>query len=694
MINKMKKNMSKVIKIILIPFVVLTTIIIIPKNEISAASSKRSMMFGDKGLNHIRTPLTSNGTSWRGDYLYWGNDATLSWQILSTNSTEYTGLGQPGLLVLSGELGKVVVGENNTYVNSGLDNHISTQCTNKLSSKEYAATLDSSNSTGNYNIGGTGYAAYNEADFTNRKWFAPTGKMMYNQNYGFDSDCTSTDMTRNTNVTYAAWWLSSWSPINSKILGRIYNGYYTSGSTTGYSESRAATNIDTQSLLFISSANGGKSGNDVDASLAPVNATSATKWKVTLDDSANQSIDVILAERKNETDVTITYDKKGAGNYVSAIITDASEENIIYYDRIQKVASGELDTQKTTVKLPADFDKNNYKLKLFTENYTGETSTDYASAIVDVKLSAKGTYTYLNAKGMNIETELYFLAGDSITYLTLPETIGYRFDKWILSPADAIDINKKVRKNFKATASYIELLTYKYVDENGNTIVDSDGKIGSGIVDKGTDISTTVPDGPAKAGYRFKGWKYQPNDVDITNLNKEFIATPEYALNKYDLETENNFFTYDGNDAKKMFGSLSEEEIKNQLIKMYNVELYYAELPETIDSRMINVSINDIDGLKVGKEGKYIITFNYLITRSYDAMVTKEVTLEIKNSNSLPTISTNQPPIQNELVNTSVKNIVVTADDSSFGVHNIVIVVVAVVIGQIIGVKKRKICSK
>lgn len=322
----MKKKSNKIQCIIIVLLITMLIPLMLPNStKVSAtSSSKKTLMFGNVGLQNISSPKTGGAAStfWSGDYLYWGNSNAMKWQILNKNSTEFN-TQNPGLLIFSGELGKTQFDDTepyeHTYSNSTLDNYITGQYENRLSVGEKAATLRSTN-LDRFSYTSIGANEYEDLEFRDKAWFAPTGKMVQTGVYGFSDNPTFDDWARTRTEFDADYWLASYNSNDTSggkpSLATVYStqgGYISNWGCTGTMvQSRAATNIDTQSILFVSTANGGKTGNISDTNtLMPVTEVSNLNndWKLTLKDS-KQAISNVRAKRVASDKLEVTLDKK------------------------------------------------------------------------------------------------------------------------------------------------------------------------------------------------------------------------------------------------------------------------------------------------------------------------------------------------------------------------------------------------
>ena len=192
----------------------------------------------------------------------------------------------------------------------------------------------------------------------------------------------------NTAQSAGVWWLRSPDSGIGYYTGTVYDdGEVVNSLVNDDWAARPAFNLNSDSILFTSAAEGGKSDAAVDSNLTEV-GTGSAEWKLTLKDtdrSFNASASNTLV-RAGEN-LTVTYSGAGTGEneYVSAMLADNSG-NILYYGRIaQNSANG-----TASVAIPSDFTAGTYTLKVFSEQYNGDYKTDYASEFQDITLTVRG----------------------------------------------------------------------------------------------------------------------------------------------------------------------------------------------------------------------------------------------------------------------------------------------------------------
>lgn len=363
-------------------------------------SPKAGFVFWDADTKEKLNPPTYSGNKeWTGSKLYWGTNGStpMKWRILNTNETE---LGQDaGILIMQDDVTQLnsgfmkfnTSGIGNAYMGSSLATYIDDKSNLSLNANEKEATLASSRNETNYSV--LDETGKYKDNFSDKKWFAPTARMMFSEEYGFQKTLTA----NNTRKFGNAFWLSSSHNYSSNSVGAVYND----GSILNYNNSSeslviGASQLNPNSILFVSNAEGGKiSGPVGEKALTPINPVASGEYILTLKDTT-QTLTITSSFVDTLNIATINYNKTGNGTRLSAIVTDSTGENIISYGRIAVVNVGDLNDQTAKIQLPNDFFSNGYKLKLFTEVYSGDKKTDFASAIVDVELKEYQLSNYAN----------------------------------------------------------------------------------------------------------------------------------------------------------------------------------------------------------------------------------------------------------------------------------------------------------
>ena len=196
---------------------------------------------------------------------------------------------------------------------------------------------------------------------------------------------------------------------------------------------RPAFNLNLNSVLFTSAAEGGKSSGAAGAdALTQISEYTGSEWKLTLKDSSRSSFSIGTTAVNGNT-LTVAYSgaKTGANEYISAVIKDENGE-ITYYGRIKQAADSGAASGMVEVTLPADFDSSTDTLYLFSEQYNGDKMTDYAGALQEVSL-AKNAYTVTyNLTNVVTDTLPALITGDSDFTIALSTSGDYSLPESIV----------------------------------------------------------------------------------------------------------------------------------------------------------------------------------------------------------------------------------------------------------------------
>ena len=192
----------------------------------------------------------------------------------------------------------------------------------------------------------------------------------------------------NTAQSAGVWWLRSPDSGIGYYTGTVYDDGEVVNSLVNHDwAARPAFNLNSDSILFTSAADGGKTDAAVNGNLTEV-GTGSAEWKLTLKDTSRSfSASASSTLVRVGENLTVTYSGAGTGKneYVSAMLADNSG-NILYYGRIaQNSANG-----TASVEIPSDLTTGTYTLKVFSEQYNGDYKTDYASEFQDITLTVKG----------------------------------------------------------------------------------------------------------------------------------------------------------------------------------------------------------------------------------------------------------------------------------------------------------------
>ena len=181
------------------------------------------------------------------------------------------------------------------------------------------------------------------------------------------------------------WWLRSPGAIANYAVFVFDNGYvYNNGDEVSNVKKavRPAFNLDLNSVLFTSAAEGGKP----DGGLTEVPEYTGNEWKLTLlDNSRNFAVTETTASGKPGGTITLHYSGAavGANEYISVILVDSSG-NATHYGRITQPTA---ENGTVDIKIPSGLALGSYTLKVFSEQYNGDYKTDYASDFENIDLT-------------------------------------------------------------------------------------------------------------------------------------------------------------------------------------------------------------------------------------------------------------------------------------------------------------------
>ena len=269
---------------------------------------------------------------------------------------------------------------NNEYAPSNLKTAIDALA-EKLTTEENAAVKKRTLTSGSYNEENTDCVAGGQVD--NAVFWPLSAKEAIVVN----NDLRALNPAHPNWVT-TAWWLrspgsetyyvaivsSDGSVQCSGVTIRKYNNHRTV---------RPAFNLNLNSVLFASAANGGKP----DGGMTAVHEYSGNEWKLTLLDSSRSFAVTEKAVSGDPGDtITLHYNEAttGTNEYISVIIADNNGAQ--YYGR---VAQPTAESGTVEIKIPSDIAPGSYTLKVFSEQCNGDKKTDYASNFTDILLTVE-----------------------------------------------------------------------------------------------------------------------------------------------------------------------------------------------------------------------------------------------------------------------------------------------------------------
>lgn len=351
------------------------------------------------GASNISGYDSTNGY----DYIYYGewDNSPIKWRVLD----EQTNTQNEGLFLLSDVLLGTGTYGGVYFDNSGSDSNVwqkstaQTWCknfySNNFSSKEQNAVLETTKSdteftSSTYRVP---FAA-SENILNGDKVFFLSAEEAENSEYGFTGE---NSRIANYGNSAGSWWLRSPDARDTLGAGLVYYyGYMLINIVDDGWAARPAFNLDLNSVLFISAAEGGKisaaasggnQGGEAAGSIFEIGDYTGNEWKLTLkDESRRFSANVngqtnVSAQAGDSVQITYSGAETGDKEYVSVLLCDSSD-TVLYYGNIaQNSESG-----TATVSLPSGLAAGDYKLEVFSEQCNGNYKTDYASSFQTINL--------------------------------------------------------------------------------------------------------------------------------------------------------------------------------------------------------------------------------------------------------------------------------------------------------------------
>ncbi len=399
------------------------------KADVTPTPTAKTMMLWNEDTKQLLNPPAYEGDKdWVGNKVYWGDTSKveeaskkepMKWDILNTKETGFDENKKEAMLLFyTGDLGKTQFNPEvyDNYDDSALNNHIKTRMKLSLSSQEENATLVSSKDE----VHQVGSLTFNYQDkFSGKKWFAPTAKMISTSNYGFLASDSNTK-SRDYDDYY---WLSGTSVGTTLVAGSVG----TPGNLYFYNVKypisvRVATNLRSESILFVSNAEGIKGSTSV-----AISDNKNGEYKLTLKDG-NQSTPIITNIERNGNTVSFDYDNVtiGENQKLSMIITDKDGKQIIQYgviEDVKKIGSG-----SSSITLPKEFDQNEYQLQFFSEQCNGDFKTDYASELMKAPAIPVAKYSVKVTSGSADVNESE--VAKTVTIVANSAPTGQHFKEW------------------------------------------------------------------------------------------------------------------------------------------------------------------------------------------------------------------------------------------------------------------------
>ena len=365
-----------------------------------------------KAIQLVDSGTAANISGGQADNIYFGKWAgnPIKWRVLD----DQTNTGGSGLFLLSdvllgtGSSGDVYFNNSGNksaaWQNSTAQKWCETFYNDNFSEGEQGAVLATTKSDGAFTSStySVPFAA-SENILNGDKVFFLSAEEAENSAYGFTNDKARKAYYGNS---AGEWWLRSPVANDTYFAGRVSKYGFVSKHNVDYGwAARPAFNLDLNSVLFTSAAEGGKipaangggnQGGEAADAIFEIGDYDGNEWKLTLlDDSREFGVTEETASGKPGDTITLNYTgaATGANEYISVIIADKSGAQ--YYGRVAQTnnASGQI-----KIKIPASLAEGTYTLNVFSEQYNGGENddtklTDYASAFEAVTLNVSSDTT-------------------------------------------------------------------------------------------------------------------------------------------------------------------------------------------------------------------------------------------------------------------------------------------------------------
>ena len=365
-----------------------------------------------KAIQLVDSGTAANISGGQADNIYFGTweENPIKWRVLD----DQTNTGGSGLFLLSdallgtGSFGDVYFDNSgngsNVWQGSTAQDWCRTFYNGNFSEGEQGAVLATTKSDGAFTSStySVPFAA-SENILNGDKVFFLSAEEAENSAYGFTDDNTR---IANYGNSAGVWWLRSPIAYNTDFAGAVFNsGDVNYLIVRAFCAARPAFNLDLNSVLFTSAAEGGKipaangggnQGGEAADAIFEIGDYDGNEWKLTLlDDSREFGVTEETASGKPGDTITLNYTgaATGANEYISVIIADKSGAQ--YYGRVAQTnnASGQI-----KIKIPASLAEGTYTLNVFSEQYNGGENddtklTDYASAFEAVTLNVSSDTT-------------------------------------------------------------------------------------------------------------------------------------------------------------------------------------------------------------------------------------------------------------------------------------------------------------
>ena len=285
-----------------------------------------------------------------------------------------------------------------------------------FSAAELAAIAETENRAG----GRENYAGCNATSI--EKIFLLSDEEVNNTAYGFEEQAlgtvttataisntrkaSATDMAKKVkmygnasgvkvNNDMSLWWLRSPGEVGiaedfaAYFVSDTGGVYYNGPVNTAIIAVRPALNINQESVLFVSAAEGGKKTVNAGDGFAMADYDGAKGWKLTVKDTSIPTPAVTAENNGKKLSVTYSGVKTGTNMYLSALLYNEAGKLINYTKVAKAETKGEGTAEISLENLPS----GKYRVNFCTEQANGDKQTDYASELggaVDVTIGGSG----------------------------------------------------------------------------------------------------------------------------------------------------------------------------------------------------------------------------------------------------------------------------------------------------------------
>lgn len=305
------------------------------------------------------------------------------------------------------------------------------------------------------------------------------------------------------------WWLRS--PGTTLNVGTVHEdglvGLWDVGISKEYAL-RPAFNLDSKSVLFTSTARGGKPSDVSTDGIPEIKNADSNEWKLTLKDSGRDAS--FQAKIKDGDAATITYSGAKTGNdeYISAIIQNNSTKEYTHYGKLKKLSDSQDAAGELNLDLGDVVFTSNETLYVLNEQCNSDERTDYANEPVAVDFP-KNAYVITNQlTNMTTDsTETYHRVDDSAPYTaTLKADNGYVLPEKIEVSAGDQELTEETDYTYRN--GKLEIPAAKI---RGDIVIKANGTAGT--------YSVAVTDGNGDFGEAHAGYKDAPAARELTITN-------------------------------------------------------------------------------------------------------------------------------------------------------------------------------